>query len=168
MDYYVWLIIAVVMAAIEAVTFSLITMWFVVGALAAFLANMLGADDFVQVLVFLVVSLACLVLLRPLAVKHRNRGASSEPTLLGASARVIKRIPEGQATGEVETADRMSWTARSVDGAAIEEGAVVRVVAQESIKLVVEPIAGSDSSFHNPSTVHLADKDCTADERRSI
>lgn len=138
MEFYVWLVVAAVMAVVEAASFALITMWFFVGALAAFLANMLGAGEFAQVLVFLVVSVLCLVLLRPVVVKHRNRGPSSEPTLVGAGGRVTARIPGGQETGKVETSDRMSWTARSADGTPLEAGAVVRVVAQESIKLVVE------------------------------
>ena len=60
-----WLVVAAVMALIEAFSFGLITMWFVVGALVAFVADLLGANFVVQVALFLVVSVLCLVLLRP-------------------------------------------------------------------------------------------------------
>lgn len=40
-----WLVVAAVMALIEAFSFGLITMWFVVGALVAFVADLLGATS---------------------------------------------------------------------------------------------------------------------------
>ena len=51
-----WLVVAAVMALIEAFSFGLITMWFVVGALVAFVADLLGASFVVQIVLFLVVS----------------------------------------------------------------------------------------------------------------
>ena len=44
MSPFVWLAVAAVMAVVEVASFGLITMWFVIGALAAFAANLLGAD----------------------------------------------------------------------------------------------------------------------------
>ena len=41
-------------------------------------------------------------------------------------------------TGRVETDNRMTWAARSADGSFIPQGAVVRIVGQESVKLIVE------------------------------
>lgn len=132
-----WLVVALIMGAVEAGTTALVTMWFVVGALAAFLAAFLGAGAAVQLVVFLAVSLLCLALIRPVAVRHRNAGPSAEPSMVGASALVTEAIPES-GTGRVETADHMSWAARAADGAGIGVGESVRVVAQESIVLVVE------------------------------
>ena len=138
MSPFVWIGVAVVMAIVEVLSLGLITMWFVVGALAAFLAAMLGADLFVQLIVFLVVSIVLLVALRPVVVKYRKRGQDHEPTLLGSHAVVTEAIDNDRMVGRVETPDHMSWAARSADGAPIEAGASVTVVAQESIKLVVE------------------------------
>ena len=74
MSPFIWLAVAAVMAVVEVVSFGLITMWFVIGALAAFAANLLGADLLVQIVVFLVVSVVCLVALRPAFAKYRDRG----------------------------------------------------------------------------------------------
>ncbi len=138
MLWAVWLIVAGVMAAVEALSLGLITVWFVMGALAAFLAVLAGASLAIQIGVFLVVSLLCLALLRPLALKHRNTGPSAEPTLVGATAQVIDPIDNQSQTGRVQTPGHMSWAARSADGSNIPAGATVRVVGQESIKLIVE------------------------------
>lgn len=138
MSPYVWLGVAAAMIVVEAVSLSLVTIWFVVGGLCAFLAAVLGADLTVQVVVFLVVSVACLALFRPLAMKHRSIGAAHEATPVGADAVVVERIDADALTGRVETSDHMTWAALSADGAPIEAGASVRVVGRESIKLVVE------------------------------
>lgn len=44
MSPFVWLGVAAVMGVVEIVSLGLITMWFVVGALVAFVASLLGAD----------------------------------------------------------------------------------------------------------------------------
>lgn len=140
MSPYVWLGIAVAMAVVEIASMSLITIWFVVGGLVAFLAGFLGADLSVQIIVFLVVSVACLALFRPLILKHRAIGEFHESTPVGQEALVVEAISGEPGTGRVETADHMTWAALSHDGSPIEEGAHVRVVGQKSIKLVVEPV----------------------------
>ena len=130
MSPFVWLGVAAVMGVVEIVSLGLITMWFVVGAL--------GADLVVQLVVFLVVSVACLVGLRPVFVKYRDRGKLEEPTHVGQTAVVVEGVDNDGMTGRVETDNRMTWAARSADGLPIPAGEVVRIVGQESVKLIVE------------------------------
>lgn len=138
MSPYVWLIVAAVMAVVEIASLSLITMWFVVGALAAFAANLCAVDPFVQIAVFLAVSVLCLVVLRPVFVKYRDRGKLEEPTVVGQEAVVREAVDNDRFVGRVETADHMTWVARSADGMPIPAGENVVVVGQESVKLIVE------------------------------
>ena len=138
MNPYYWLAIAAIMAVVEAASQGLITIWFVAGGVCAFVAGFFGAGLAVQIVVFLVVSIACLALLRPLALKHRKIGEAHESTPVGLDAIVVERIDPQAQTGRIETPDHMTWTALSASGAPIEVGAHVRVVEQRSIKLVVE------------------------------
>ena len=115
-------------------------MWFVIGALVAFVVQYFGGPLWLQLVVFLAVSLACLVLLRPLIMKHRKQGEEFESTPVGSIAVVVERIDPAAMTGRVETPNQMSWSALSADGTVIEEGANVRVVDSKSIKLIVERI----------------------------
>ena len=138
MSPFVWLGVAAVMGVVEIVSLSLITMWFVVGALVAFAANLLGADPLVQIVVFLVVSVLCLVVLRPVFVKYRDRGKKEEPTVVGCIAVVREAIDNDRLVGRVETPDHMTWAARSADGRPIASGENVVVVGRESVKLIVE------------------------------
>lgn len=140
MSPYWWLAIAAVMAVVEIASMGLITIWFVVGGLAAFVAGFVGTDLTVQIIVFLVVSIACLALLRPLIIKHRRMGELHEPTPVGQNAVVVEHIDNDALTGRIETPDHMTWAALSADGTPIESGTQVRVVEQRSIKLVVERI----------------------------
>lgn len=142
---FAWLGIAAVMAVIEVVSLGLITMWFVIGALAAFVANLLGADLLVQIIVFLVVSVACLVVLRPVFVKYRDRGKREEPSSIGQVAVVVEAIDNDRLAGRVETPDHMTWAAQSEGGRPIAAGANVVVVGRESVKLIVQPLKRKDA-----------------------
>lgn len=135
---YIWLGVAAVMGLVEAFTLSLITMWFVVGALAAFVAALLGAGPAVQMTLFIAVSVLCLVALRPYALKSRMSATSTEPSLEGTTAIVCEPIPDDGMAGRVQTSGSMTWMAVSADGSSIGVGTPVIVVAQDSAKLIVE------------------------------
>ncbi len=140
---YLWLIIAAVMAVIEIASASLITVWFVIGGLAAFVVDWAGGGIVAQTVVFLAVSLLCLALLRPLALKHRAQGAELETMPVGRNAVVVERIDNAALTGRVETPDHMTWAALSTDGTVLDVGCRVRVVDRRSIKLIVEPVGSA-------------------------
>ena len=137
---FVWIGVAVVMAIVEALSLGFVTIWFVLGAVVALIAQVLGFGIAVQIVVFLVVSIAFLLLVRPYALKHRNRGAAAEPSMVGKTARVIVPISADGTHGRVETADGVCWTAISAAGEDIPQGTQVRIVKVESIKLFVERI----------------------------
>lgn len=138
MSPFIWLAVAAIMAVVEVVSLGLITMWFVIGALIAFVANLLGLDIFVQVIVFLVVSVLCLIVLRPVFVKYRDRGKQEEPTVIGQIGIVCEAIDNDRLVGRIETPNHMTWAALSADGLPIAQGENVVVVGQESVKLIVE------------------------------
>ena len=137
---YTWLIVAAVAALIEMISVSLITVWFVIGAIVSFFIAFFGGPAWLQLVAFLVVSLACLALLRPVILKYRKQGQSHEPTLVGKNAVVVEEVNNDAMTGRVETPDRVSWTALSADGSIIGVGEQVRITDQKSIKLYVERI----------------------------
>ncbi|WP_417143418.1 NfeD family protein [Raoultibacter massiliensis] len=138
MSPFIWLGVAAVMGIVEVLSLGLITMWFVIGALVAFLANLLGFDLVAQLVVFFLVSIVCLIVLRPVFVKYRKRGETEEPDVVGQSAIVIEGIDNERLVGRVETANRMTWAARSADNSVIPTGETVVVKNRESITLIVE------------------------------
>ncbi len=137
-----WLVLLVAFAAAEAVTVGLTSIWFAAGALAALAAALLGGPLWVQITLFLAVSLLCLAAVRPLAKKHLNDRV--EPTnadrVIGAQAQVTEDIDNIHGKGAVVIRG-MTWSARSQDGGPITAGTMVRVLRIEGVKVFVEPIA---------------------------
>ena len=139
---FVWLGIAILAAVVEAVVPSLVSVWFVPGSLAGLVVSLCGGPIWLQIFVFLAVSLACLAFTRPLAKKllvhHKER--TNADRVVGATGIVIQDIDNVVSTGRV-TGMGNSWSARSTqnDGK-IEAGSRVRIERIEGVKLLVTPV----------------------------
>ena len=142
-----WLVLLIIFAVSEAVTVGLTSIWFAAGALAALVAALLGGPLWVQITLFLAVSLLCLAAVRPLARRHLN--SRVEPTnadrVIGAEAQVTEDIDNIHGKGAVVIRG-MTWSARSQDGGPISAGTMVKVLRIEGVKVFVEPIAAPVSS----------------------
>ncbi len=142
-----WLVLLVVFAVGEAATVGLTSIWFAAGSLAALIAALLGGPLWVQLTLFLAVSLLCLVAARPLAKRHLN--SKVEPTnadrVIGETAQVIEDVDNIHGKGAVVIRG-MTWSARSQDGGSITTGTMVRVLRIEGVKVFVEPIAAPVST----------------------
>ena len=135
-----WVAALVVFLIVEAVTAGLVSIWFVFGSLVALICAALGAAVWLQIFWFVIVSVATLVLTRPLVKRYVDSRsvATNVDRSLGRAAVVTERIDNLAATGAVKL-DGVVWTARSTDDAvAIETGERVTVRAIEGVKLIVE------------------------------
>lgn len=135
----VWLIAMVVLLIVEGLVPGLVSIWFALGALAALICSLLGAPVWLQILWFFVVSIAALVLTRPLAKKYIN--ARVEPTnadvVIGKEGLVTEDIDNVLGTGAVTVLGKV-WTARSVSDTNIPAGSTVKILRIEGVKLIVE------------------------------
>lgn len=134
-----WLVLLILCIAIEVLTLGLTTIWFAAGALVAIFASLLYAPIFVQVILFLLVSLLTLFFTRPIAVKYfnRDRVKTNVESMVGRQAIVTSEIDNLQAIGQV-TVSGQEWSARSWDDKTrIPVGAVVIVTAISGVKLIV-------------------------------
>lgn len=140
MEILIWAGLTVLFVLVELATYGLASIWFALGALAALVAAALGAQLWLQIVLFAVVSMASLVLTRPLARKFVN--SKSQPTnadrVIGATARVTEEINELNGTGAVSV-DGKIWTARSEDGTPIPVGERVTVHEIRGVRLIVGP-----------------------------
>jgi membrane protein implicated in regulation of membrane protease activity len=137
-----WVAALVVFLIVEAVTAGLVSIWFVFGSLVALICAALGAAVWLQIFWFVIVSVATLVLTRPLVKRYVDSRsvATNADRSIGRAAVVTERIDNLAATGAVKL-DGVVWTARSTDDAvAIETGERVTVRAIEGVKLIVERI----------------------------
>ena len=134
-----WLIAMVVFLIVEGIVPGLVSIWFAIGSLAALLSAALHAPVWLQVVWFLLVSVAALAVTRPLAKKYVN--ARTQPTnadrIIGKECVVREPIDNLQGTGAVAV-DGKVWTARmEKDGLTAREGEVVVARRIEGVKLIV-------------------------------
>lgn len=135
-----WLVLLVILVGIEIVTMGLTTIWFAGGALVATIAAAFGAPLYIQIALFLVVSVALLYFTRPIAVKYfnRDRARTNVESMVGKQAIVISDIDNMHGTGQVNVGG-IEWSARSTsDTIRIPLGSVVEVDAVEGVKLIVK------------------------------
>lgn len=143
MEYmpYIWIGIAIVMGIIEASTAQLVSVWFVLGGLAAAVSCIFTDNIYIQIAVFLVVSFASLLATRPFVKKITKFGKTKTnlDSTVGKTAVVTSNIDNRASQGAVSVGGKI-WTARSLDGACIPKDSNVKVVSIEGVKLIVEKI----------------------------
>lgn len=138
--YILWIILAVAFLAVEFGTVALVSLWFVIGALAALAACLLNAAVWLQVAVFLGVSLLMLLLLRPFLRRYvdPHKVPTNVDAIIGREGVVTETVDNLRGSGAVKIGG-MTWSARSEDGVALGVNTVVRVCAVEGVKLIVVP-----------------------------
>jgi len=136
---WVWLAAIVLFGIAEAVTATLVSIWFVAGSAVALIAALMGGSTGVQIALFVMVSAIALAVTRPLAKKlsSRDKIATNADRVLGTEARVTEAIDNKNSMGAVYV-DGKTWTARSVHDEVIPIGTQVLVKRMEGVKLFVE------------------------------
>ena len=136
----VWVVLMVGFLVVEGIAPGLVSIWFALGALAALISALLGAQIWLQAVWFVVISVAALVLTRPLAKKYVNSRAqaTNADMLIGQECIVTETIDKLHGTGAVSVAGKI-WTARTDEPETIiEKGSVAVVERIEGVKLMVE------------------------------
>lgn len=142
MDTFIWLALMVVFLIVEAACpIHLVSIWFAAGSLVAAITAALGAQDWLQVVLFVVVSGALLAALWPVVKKFLNpkRTATNVDALIGTEGYVTDTVDNLNAAGKVKL-NGMEWTARSTDGAKIPAGTLVKVDRIEGVKAIVSEV----------------------------
>ena len=137
----VWLALLLIFSIAEAATVGLTSVWFAIGSLGALICALAGGNIWLQVGIFIVLSLVCLVALRPLAKKYLNNRveATNADRVIGQEAQVTQNIDNIRGMGAV-TIGGITWTARSEHDTPISAGSMVRVLRIEGVKVIVEEI----------------------------
>ncbi len=137
---FLWLAAVVGFLLLEASTFSMTSVWFAVGAAAALLTCLFTDSFRAQALVFIVVSILCLLAFRPLAAKlHRKATPTNADRNLGREATVLTPVT-AEVPGRVRL-DGVDWNARCVTpGDRLEPGERCRITEIHSTLLLVEPV----------------------------
>ncbi|WP_066714261.1 NfeD family protein [Clostridium sp. Marseille-P299] len=139
MEALYWLIALAVLLVIEIFTLGLTTIWFAGGALIAFFASLLGANLYIQIILFFVVSFLMLFFTRPVAIKYVNkeRVKTNYEGLIGKIVKITSKVDNYNQTGTA-VVNGTEWTVRSDDDdKIIEAGTKVKIVDIVGVKLIV-------------------------------
>ena len=141
MESIIWLVLMVIFLIAEALTVSMISLWFAAGAVVALLLSLLNLQIWLQVLLFFLVSGALLACLRPLVRRHvtPKLTPTNVDAIVGTRCMVTAEIDNVCAAGQVKL-NGIEWSARSVTGQIIPEGTLVRVERVEGVKVFVIPV----------------------------
>ena len=133
---FIWFAVIIIAGVIEALTMDLSSIWFSAGAFFALIFAIFLPDlIWVQVLIFIIFSVALLLVLRPLFKKYikKNEIKTNSDALVGKYAICTKAILDGE-RGEVKIEGKI-WTAIANED--ILENEKVLVLAIKGVKLVV-------------------------------
>ena len=139
---FIWLVLLIGFLVVEAACpIHLVSIWFAAGALAAMIAAALGAQFWLQITVFVVVSGALLALLWPFIRKFLNPKLQKTniDAIIGSIGTVTEDIENIDAVGQVKLG-AMYWTARTTDGKPLCKGTRVRVDRIEGVKVFVSAV----------------------------
>lgn len=137
----VWAAAVVLFGILEAATVNLVSLWFIAGALVSFIAALVGAPLWLQVLLFFAVSIVLLAALRPLVKKYvaPRVTRTNADSLVGQEAVVTETIDNLNAQGQVKV-NGMYWTARSIENHRIDKDAIVVIRSIQGVKVLVDPV----------------------------
>jgi membrane protein implicated in regulation of membrane protease activity len=137
-DWVWWIIAAGVLAVGEIATLGFFLGPIAIAAVAAAIVALVGGGLALQWIVFITMSLASLLLLRPIATRHLRTPAqlrTGTAALVGSQALVLERVDRDG--GQVKLAGEV-WSARSYDeDESFEPGARVEVMKIEGATALV-------------------------------
>ena len=141
MEAIIWLVLMVIFLVAEALTVSMVSLWFAAGAVVALLLSLLHLQVWVQVVLFFVVSGVLLACLRPMVRRHvaPKIVPTNVDAIVGTRGIVTAEIDNVCAAGQIKV-NGMEWSARSTTGEIIPEGTLIRVERIEGVKAFVTPV----------------------------
>lgn len=135
---WIWLGVIVLATLIEILTMDITSIWF---ALAGFVAMILAIfpviNWYVQLAVFFVVALVCLIALRPFAKKMlaKKNSKTNVDALVGRKTKLLTAC-DFETFGTVKFGD-VVWNVLAENDDSIEAGSIVVVQRVEGNKLIV-------------------------------
>ncbi len=132
-----WLILFFILMLIEILTVGLVSIWFMIGALIAFIVSYFTSSIFIQLLVFIITSILFLILTRPIVKKYFSKKIikTNVNKLIGETGIVIEDVTKTN-MGKVKV-DGQIWSALNSSKGRIKASEEVEILSIEGVKLIV-------------------------------
>ena len=135
---WLWLGILVLAIVVEVITDQLVSIWFVPAAIVAIILDFCSVDIVWQVLAFLLVSAAGIILAKTVFAKYFKPKITKTniEAIIGERCVVTEKIDNYAGCGQVKIKG-LIWSARGVgEDDVFEEGEILHVVAIEGVKVI--------------------------------
>ena len=138
----VWLVLIFVFLIVEACTVGLMSVWFALGSFCAFVVSVFCKDLWVQITVFILVSIITLIVyiiwMKKFKKDVESSGARTQGgDLIGRECIVVEALDKLQGKGRIKI-DGVDWKAEYTDDTVIPVGITVRIVSSKGVTLYVE------------------------------
>ena len=137
---YVWLAVFVVSMIMEFITFELVSAWVSLGSLVALVLAALGVGYEIQIVVFVTISIVCILSLRKITLRFLNK--NKETTNIDAAVGKTVHILETATEDKFATAkyNGIVFNVSTEDGEMLVEGDHAEIVKIDGNKLIVKKI----------------------------
>ena len=136
MFWLYWLVIAIVLIVIEAMTINIVSIWFVISSLIAMIVSLFTDNLVIQIGVFVIVGVILLFLTKPIIDKYLKQKniKTNLDRVIGMTGIVTEEIKKNS-IGEIKV-DGKRWSA--ISNMKILVGENVKVLKIDGVKLIVE------------------------------
>ena len=133
--FYTWLIIVIVLAIVEMLTVSLVSIWFVLSGILAMISTIFTDSIIIQMGIFVIFGIIFMLLTKKIVKKAvPQKVKTNVDRIIGMEGIVTEKITKNH-PGEVKV-DGKKWTA--IASKTIEVGSIVKILEINSTKLTVE------------------------------
>lgn len=133
--FYTWLAIVVLLAILEMVTVSLVSVWFVLSGIIAMIASLFIKNITIQIAIFVILGIIFMVLTKKFVKKAiPNKEKTNIDRIIGMKGIVTEKISKNH-PGEVKV-DGKIWTA--IANSTIPVDSTVEILEINSTKLTVK------------------------------
>lgn len=134
-NFYIWLLLAVILGIIEISTTNLVSIWFVISSLLAMVSSLFTDNILIQIAIFVLVGVLLMPISRKLYSKIKmNNSKTNIDRIIGMKGIVTEDIIKDN-IGEVKV-DGKKWSACSDTD--ISKGENIKVLSINSVKLKVK------------------------------
>lgn len=130
-----WLFIIIALIVIEGLTVNLVTIWFALAAIPAFILALFNVDIAFQLVAFGISAVALLILTKPFVKKIQNGKTikTNYETLIGKKAVALEGF--GELTNGYVKVNGMEWLAHSEDFIAKDDIVIIKSVSGAKVNV---------------------------------
>lgn len=155
---YIWLAVIVLALVIEFITLDLVSVWIAVGGFIGMILALCKATVEAQIIVSVIVAIACIIGLRKITLKflNRNQGKTNLDLAIGTKVKLLSAITK-DSDGSAKY-NGVVWTAKCEDNVEIAEGEYALIERVEGNKLIVKKQENLETTKENE---HIKEKKTT-------